>query len=149
VNADRVAVYVAQGVSPVCAVCLRFWRGREFGLPGTRCTAVDDCGGPIKGDTFHEYEGPMSEGRFSDWCFVCARESKYGILVSGRERIVGVCEEHVEYLRSMQPVHRDTPNVPVVLKDGQRLVTVVQLLGPRRQTLWERIAETEKELAAS
>ena len=69
----KVALAVQGGLSPICATCNKYWKAREQNVPDGRCLAVDGCGGPLVGDDFHEYEGPMTD--FSRWCFVCGEDA--------------------------------------------------------------------------
>jgi len=139
---DRIRAALAEGLSPVCATCAKYWKGKDRGLP--HCLG-HECGSPLRGDTFHDYEGPLSEERFADWCFVCAQKSDYGVVVRGHKRLIGVCREHVSYFETMRPLSRAGVSRPD-FKDGSTLVTLVQILGKRKKTLAEAIVDTNRRL---
>lgn len=101
INPAKVGLAVQNGLSTVCATCNRYWEARDRHLPEPQCLAKDGCGSPLKGDDFHEYDGPMTN--FERWCFVCGDDSRFGVRVHGRERIVGVCERHVQWLAELRP----------------------------------------------
>jgi hypothetical protein len=94
-------------LSCVCATCAKYWEARDRGIPEPRCTAKDGCGSPLKGDDFHEYDGPITA--FERWCFVCGAESKYGVQPKDKSRIIGVCAEHVKWMDSLKPVDLASP----------------------------------------
>jgi hypothetical protein len=92
---------VASGLSVVCSTCKRYWEGKERGL--RTCTAQDGCGSPLVGDTFHEYDGPITD--FLRFCFVCGTKAEKAIRLRDHRRLIGVCSEHVKWVAS--PVGRD------------------------------------------
>ena len=132
---------VRSGLSSVCATCTKYWAGREKGLPEPRCTAVTKCGSPLAGDDFHEYDGPLRE--FDRWCFVCAEDSKYGITVQGRKRVVGVCGKHVRLLADLKPVDAAVLSPLLHSASGQTLRPEDVLPKPK-PSLMQAIAEAEK-----
>ena len=120
-DAQRVAIAVARGLSVVCATCEKYWEARDAGVPDDRCLAVDGCGSPIAGDSFHEYRGPMV--RFDQFCFVCGNKSTHAIRVADSVRVVGCCAEHVELVKKLKPKGRRAPNVVLISKDGEEIVS--------------------------
>jgi hypothetical protein len=117
---NDIASAMASGVAMVCSTCTRFWEGKERGLE--QCTAVDGCGSPIIGDTFHEYDGPITD--FLRFCFVCGGAATKGIRVRDRRRVIGVCAGHADYVVTMaaKPVplalHR-----PVLSAEGRVILS--------------------------
>lgn len=90
---EAVRQAVAAGVSWVCANCVKFWAGVDLSLG--RC-AGQDCGGPMAGRAFEEYEGPEL-----NWanCFVCGGCAPFQVTAPGR-RSVGVCRRHLELVEA-------------------------------------------------
>lgn len=105
----------SQGLSVVCATCEKYWAGIERGLG--RCLAVDGCGSPIAGDVFHEYRGPMT--RFDTFCFACGGEATHAVRVDSSVRVVGICADHIEYVKNLKPENKKAPNVVLISKDGE------------------------------
>lgn len=110
-----VAIEVAGGTSFVCAMCHRYWRGKEIReqgqkiravVVGQRCTAQENCGSPIVGDVFHLYEGPLTN--FEKYCFVCGSPARYGIKVRELLRKIGVCENHVKIMEEVKGARNES-----------------------------------------
>ena len=120
-DAQRVAIAVARGLSVVCATCEKYWGARDASIPDDRCLAIDGCGSPIAGDSFHEYRGPMT--RFDQFCFVCGNKSTHAVRVAENIRIVGCCSDHVELVKKLKPKGRRAPYVVLISKDGEQEVT--------------------------
>lgn len=102
----KVATEVAVGTSYVCAMCTKYWEGKEIRSLGKRlnivrdgqlCTAQDGCGSPFAGDVFHEYDGPLVE--FESFCFVCGGQSTHGVRVRNLVRVIGVCDKHSTWIK--------------------------------------------------
>lgn len=132
---------VASGLSIVCATCTKYHRAIERGLD--KCLAVNGCGSPIVGDTFHEYEGPIQD--FLKFCFVCGQDSKKAVAVKGHARRIGVCMLHLDYVVTMAP--KEPRRLPVAPRTfiGDGAEKPVELLIPKpRKTLGNAIAEMEK-----
>jgi hypothetical protein len=107
------------GVAMVCATCVKFHEGKARNLE--TCTAVEDCGSPIVGDTFHEYEGPITD--FLRFCFVCGEPSAQGIRVKNHSRGIGVCRVHVEWVVTMTPrLAAPGARLPIAPSEGSRIV---------------------------
>lgn len=137
----RVGLAVQRGVSTVCATCTKYWGARERGLEGDKCLSSDNCGGPIAGDDFHEYSGPISD--LSRWCFVCGELATHGVQVNGRPRRIGVCANHVRLFVELRPVGREGQEPQVVIRTPGNSLTVSDLVAPRKKTLAEAIYEVE------
>lgn len=90
---EAVRQAVATGVSWVCAHCIKFWAGVDLDLG--RC-AGQQCGGPMVGRAFEEYEGPPLN--WAD-CFVCGGYALFQVAPRGR-RNLGVCRQHLEMVES-------------------------------------------------
>lgn len=113
----QVMVEVRTGTSYVCAMCDKFWEGKEIRAKthaklnivteGQLCTAKTGCGSPFAGDVFHEYSGPLN--RFDSVCFVCGDKAKFAIRVKNLIRVMGVCEKHRQWFKAwkFEPQFRD------------------------------------------
>lgn len=150
-NAARIALAVASGLSVVCSTCTKYWRARDAGIPGDRCLSETDCGSPLAGKAFHDYEGPICN--FEAWCFVCGQPSTHAARHDRSGKMFGLCKEHVAYLRDLGRKTADGlrgygPSNPGVVATGGKLLSVDALLGRRKKTLLETIMETETELEA-
>lgn len=108
-NPNDLKSAIATGLSMVCATCKKYTDAQERGLD--KCLSVDGCGGPMRGDTFHEYEGPITD--FLRYCFVCGGPSTKGIRVAGHTRLIGACENHVEYVKHLAP-EGPKPRLPLI-----------------------------------
>ena len=117
----KIAIAVSNGLSIVCATCEKYWGARDAGVPDGRCLSVDNCGSPIAGDVFHEYRGPMTQ--FDQFCFVCGDRSSHAVRVNGNVRVIGVCNQHVELIKTLKPQDKQAPNVVLISKDGEKQVT--------------------------
>lgn len=115
----NVQAAMAQGVAFPCASCDKFWEGRTRGLPGTQCTSIAACGGPLSGDTFPHYRGEDL-----DWqgrCFACGKPADVGVRVAGKPRVLGCCNRHLAILTDYEPT---TP----LDQRGRRLLPGLALL---------------------
>ncbi len=109
---NKISLLKTSGLSMVCSTCSKYAKGVELGLD--RCTAKDGCGSPIIGDTFHEYEGPITD--FVRYCFVCGEKPTKAIRVKGHVRVLAACDVHVEYVAQLAPkVDRPKPPAPKTL----------------------------------
>lgn len=130
---DPLQLALASGLSMVCATCSKYRLAMEQGLK--QCLAVDGCGSPIIGDTFHEYEGPITD--FLKYCFVCGADSQKALAVKGHSRRIGVCLKHLDYVVSMAPRGRERrlPVLPTrTFTSGGREERVEVLLPPPPKT---------------
>jgi len=143
----RVGQAIASGVSIVCATCKRYWEGRERGLPDPKCTAARPCGSPLAALTFPEYDGPMTD--FARWCFVCGGHATKGVKVREEPRVIGMCDEHVQWLGKVEPVglKLNGENLTDIIDREMGRVSQARFFGPEKKTLGQAIAETEAELA--
>jgi hypothetical protein len=143
---EDVVAEIAQGVSPVCATCTQYWRGREIGLPRPRCATLVRCGSPIAGDTFSQYEGIITD--FGRWCFVCASEADFAVQVRDEERLIGVCKGHVRLLNELEASEVGDQSPVLRLATGRGRLPLLQLLPKPKKGLFQAIAETEAEFRA-
>lgn len=67
----------------------------------------------MSNDTFHEYEGPITD--FLRFCFVCGERSTKGIRVRDHVRLLGACDTHVEFVKHLAPAQ---PRRLPVLQQG-------------------------------
>lgn len=142
VNPFKVALAVQHGLSTVCATCQRYWEARDKGVPDDRCTSTTNCGSPLAGDDFHDYDGPIVD--FSQWCFICGEEPSCFLEKPGSKRVFGVCDKHKYVLASLTPVGMDRTRDPLVVRLGgaRKLASEV---AQRKKSVFERIEETERE----
>jgi hypothetical protein len=117
----KISLAVSGGLSIVCATCEKYWGARDKEVPDDKCLAVDNCGSPIAGDVFHEYRGPMV--RFDQFCFVCGSQAAHAVRVDNSVRVIGVCNEHVELIKTLKPEGKRAPNVVLISKDGEKQIT--------------------------
>ena len=120
IDATKVHLAVSRGLSVVCATCEKWHKARDFNVPDGRCLAVDGCGSPIAGDTFHEYRGPMT--RFDQFCFVCGSQATHALRVDNSVRVIGCCADHVSMVKELKAEGRKPPNVVLISKDGKQYV---------------------------
>jgi len=146
VNPEDVVAEIAQGVSPVCATCTQYWRGREQGLPRPRCATLVRCGSPIAGDTFSQYDGIISD--FTRWCFVCASDSDFAVQVRDEDRLVGVCKGHVRLLNELEACDVGAQSGILRVVTGEGRLPLLQLLPKPKKGLFQAIAESEAEFMA-
>lgn len=94
---EKVRLVVANGLSFTCAMCLKYWRAHDrSGVAVSEFVSCDgiDCGGPIVGKSFPEYEGPLTADFMASHCFRCGDPATKIAVVNGG-RHVGVCQRHV------------------------------------------------------
>ena len=140
----KIALAVQSGLSPICGSCKKFWQARERNIPGDQCMSKDNCGGPMSGDTFHEYDGPITN--FTKWCFVCAEPSKFGIQVRGRARVIGACAEHIKLMGELRPVGTEA-ELKYGIKSEEGSTSLKQIVGPPKKSLFKAIQEVEDHFA--
>jgi hypothetical protein len=92
------------GFSFICANCTKMhtgiMRGEQhcgYALRGRV------CGGPISGEAFQQYEGPLTKQTIAEVCFRCGADATELIEVKGKG-FVGACEQHIGMLKTMKPV---------------------------------------------
>lgn len=143
----KVGLAIQRGVSIVCATCRRYWEGRARGLPDPKCTATRPCGSPLVSLTFPEYKGPITD--FTQWCFVCGARATKGVKVREEPRVIGMCDEHVQWLGRVEPVglKLNGENLNDIIDREMGRVSKERFFGPEKKTLGQTIAETEAELA--
>ena len=106
-----IATAVSRGLSIVCATCEKYWDARDKGIEDDKCLAVDGCGGPMAGDVFHEYKGPMTA--FDRFCFVCGESATHAIRVKDLVRVIGCCARHTELVGQITPDGKDPVRISV------------------------------------
>jgi len=99
ISVDMMKAAAESGLSIVCASCEKYWGARQKGVPGDVCMASGQCGSPLAKDDFHEYKGVMTEDAFKSFCFVCGSPPVARLRKEGGVREIGVCKEHVEWMR--------------------------------------------------
>ena len=102
VNQQRVMMFMAQGYAFICATCKKLHRAADSGYT-SGCEAQKlhlDCAGPIGGDGFPLYEGPLARDTMARVCFRCGAAAQHAIKSKRSGLIVGACDEHLELVRS-------------------------------------------------
>lgn len=127
IDPKKAMLAASQGLSIVCASCEKYWAGMERGLG--RCLAQDGCGSPMAGDVFHEYRGPMT--RFDTFCFACGSRATHAVRVDNNVRVIGVCSDHVSYVKNLKPETKNAPSIVLVSKDGETLIDENTPQGPQ------------------
>lgn len=135
---NKVMLAMASGLSAVCATCQKYWEARDRGVPGDACTSKMKCGSPIAGDAFTDYNGPL-KGALHQLCFVCAKQSDFGIKVTGRLATVGICKEHVRYVEHLRAV--GVAPLRVEVQDANNVAPGVI---PTKKSLADAINEVER-----
>lgn len=138
VDRNKVLEAVRQGWAIPCATCIHFHRARDR---GSWDCGVEGCQGPIGGGDFAGYEGEIPDlGMF---CFACGAEPRYGLAVAGRDRVIGVCAEHLRYLSELIP--SDPSGALVLARDGATLIRVERLLEKPEPRLLQAIVQQQAE----
>lgn len=134
-DALKVHQVIQEGLSPVCGTCRHFWTARDQ----NRETCGKDCGGPIIGRDFPEYDGPMVQ--LDKFCFACTKEADYAIRGSRATRLVGVCRGHLALIDRVTA--QDVRPFGIDVQSPKGLVLPVSGRYTQK-TLREVIFETEK-----
>ncbi len=82
------------GFSAVCALCWHMHRADSVG----RDQCGQDCGSPLYGKDFPEYDGPVARSALCKACFVCGQPATAGAMRPGWRGMVGVCSAHSEMI---------------------------------------------------
>jgi len=123
VGIDKVSIEIGlkSGMAFVCVICSRMREAIDKGLDGC---GVAGCGGPMAGKTFPGYRGSLDESNWTEFCFVCGRQSDAGINVKGSNRMLGVCAKHVHLVTHLKCVEIDREStvserdVQMIIKSG-------------------------------
>lgn len=106
-----------QGMSAVCAWCLKYWRAREHDGANSSswvCQSTRPCGGPMQGMAFPEYEGPM-KGRLASFCYICGGVPEAAVDIGGKG-MVGVCNKKGRAGKTCMELLRDQLGNPRVVR---------------------------------
>lgn len=137
----RIAIEVSRGLSMVCATCENYWVVHDRGAD--RCQMVG-CGSPLAGDVFHLYRGPLADGGFAKYCFVCGGVPKHQLRVGRKSRLIGVCQQHVQMFNQLQPVGKEAPSLTSEILLAEAQDPVSGLFRPSgKKTLAAAIQEVE------
>lgn len=112
----KIALAVRSGLCVVCATCENHWNAVDNGS----LSCGRKCGGPMAGDVFHDYKGPMTDEAIAAFCFVCGNRSEYGIRVNDKRRVLGCCSVHVDLVKNLRPVDGASPNISVISKSAEK-----------------------------
>jgi len=115
---DKVKVGQAMesGLAAICAWCEHYWEATDQKPDGHSGCVLKDCGGPLLHRAFPRYKGPWSPKE--KFCFICGKHADAAAEI-GRTGMVGVCNEHMEKLKSLL-----TSRKPVTIRER-----VVPLIG--------------------
>lgn len=98
-NQDLAKKLMQMGYAFVCSHCAKLQRPAAKGIRACEAAnSIKECGGPLSGKAFPEYEGPLTRDAIADLCFRCGKQSSNLVQVGGTG-FVGACKEHVEMLR--------------------------------------------------
>lgn len=137
-DSDLIAAEIKLGLSIICSTCRKYWKGKDAGLAG--CGV--NCGGPISGKDFSEYDGDLPD--LIQWCFVCGADSYYALQVGQSERRIGVCQTHVSHLHEMVPKDGVVTEGQLFAARNGSMVSVSRLV-QKPKTLLQTMAEQEKQ----
>lgn len=96
---DRAQEALAKGYAFPCAMCVKLHWSIDRGL--TQCRAAVDqkeCGGPLAGLAFPEYEGPLTREMIAKLCFRCGKPASKLVEGNRGPGYVGVCKRHLPVL---------------------------------------------------
>lgn len=95
---------MGDGFGFTCAACKKLheglMRGAEICSAGL---AGQECGGPLIGMSFPQYEGPLSKESIAKLCFMCGADANK-ILQAEDGGYVGVCNTHLEHVKKSATV---------------------------------------------
>lgn len=138
-----------RGVPLACASCTNYWDGKLLGLPG--CRIPGECGSPLVGDVFGQYNGPLTDDHLRDACYHCGGEGCVSIRVTGKRRLLNLCMEHFDTFLRMCPVGlkgealaawKQREQRIVLTFPGGRVMSVAEYRKlPRKKSVVEQIAE--------
>jgi hypothetical protein len=106
---EQVLGEMKTGLIFVCAMCKKYWEGKEKGLKRwdntVRCTSQNGCGSPSSGGAFNDYDGPILN--FKNLCYVCGEQSNYalrGVISESSisSKVIGVCEKHLDLVKRLK-----------------------------------------------
>ena len=115
---------IEAGFSFVCAMCAHLHAGRKQSASWahTKCTG-DGCVGPLGGQSYPKYEGPIKYA-LSSFCCFCG-EPNPGHLISSnkpgndKSRMLGVCDKHLKLVQERMryegkdPHDQESPTVKI------------------------------------
>jgi hypothetical protein len=99
-------------------MCQNYWdnplAGDKAKRSGSAKCGKEGCGGPMGGQTFPLYDGPLGDGDWTHFCFVCGNpDVENGIQLASPDatRKLGVCREHIqlvdEYAPATEQLHQE------------------------------------------
>ncbi len=116
-SADQIRKAMAKGIGFACATCDNFGWGVQHGLPACKANSENKfCAGPMGGGAFPEYSGPL-KNVLTKYCFVCGRQACAAAEVKPlpgstvKSGMVGVCEEHIQWLETYSRPNERPPFV--------------------------------------
>jgi len=96
---EQVLAALRLGYAFPCAMCVKLHRANDLGHE--QCMAsVDgkDCGGPLSGLGFPEYDGPLTREMIAKLCFRCGHPASKVVEGNKGPGLVGVCKRHLPVL---------------------------------------------------
>ena len=120
VNLERARnLIVTQGLAFVCAMCEHYHDAHDKGLK----SCGKSCGGPFAGSSFPHYKGPLPEGDWVHFCFMCGcPQSLTGVRVVGADRLMATCPACRKTVsKGLLPVEEYHPKfpAPILLISGK------------------------------
>lgn len=99
ISSDQVQKALADGYAFPCSMCVKLHWGRDRNLPHCRAAHENkECGGPLAGLGFPEYEGPLSRDAIAKLCFRCGKPASKIVEGNRGPGLVGVCKRHLPVL---------------------------------------------------
>ena len=117
VTAGDIEEALKQGFPITCATCVHFYAACAQGLPSCGKT---ECGGPVVGRDFPDYQGQIAREKFSEICLLCGDSNiRYKVVVGGKPRFA-LCEQHKSAFSGVVPdletaLHRSPPIIIPIL----------------------------------
>ena len=86
------------GFSFVCSLCTNLHKMFDCKLNScSEVAQVGNCSGPLRGNDFPSYNGPLRDGQadyMGKFCFVCGTEKIDGVVKTAGQKVFGICKEH-------------------------------------------------------
>jgi len=96
---DKVQTALAEGYAFPCAMCVHLHWARDRGLDQCRVGYEGkECGGPLSGLGFPEYQGPLTRELIAKLCFRCGQPASKVVEGNKGPGLVGVCKRHLPVL---------------------------------------------------
>ncbi len=104
IPAEKIQQSLREGYAFPCAMCVKLYWGKDQGLATCRAgVEKKECGGPLAGLGYPEYEGMLTRSAIANHCFRCGKSASKIVEGNHGPGYVGVCKRHLPMLtRVMQ-----------------------------------------------